>query len=71
LWHAFNGTDDVTFGVDPIKTEQGGSSLELGGGVTYDLTKSLSAVATASYAFDIDGNHLQTIAGNVGLRIKW
>jgi autotransporter family porin len=35
LWHAFNGTDDVTFGIDPIKTEQGGTSLELGGGVTY------------------------------------
>jgi autotransporter family porin len=71
LWHAFNGTDDVTFGIDPIKTEQGGTSLELGGGVTYDFTRSLSAFATASDTFDIDGSHLQTVAGNVGVRLKW
>jgi autotransporter family porin len=71
LWHEFNGTDDVTFGADPIRTEQGGTSLELGGGVTYDFTRSLSAFATASYAFDVDGSRLRTVAGNIGLRLTW
>ncbi|WP_195909395.1 autotransporter outer membrane beta-barrel domain-containing protein [Rhizobium tubonense] len=54
-----------------LRTRQGSTSLELGGGATYDFTKSLSAFATASYAFNIGGNHRETVSGNIGLRLKW
>jgi outer membrane autotransporter protein len=61
----------VTFGADPIRTELGGTSVELGGGVSYEFTKSLSAFVAANYAFNIDSNHFETVSGNVGLKIRW
>jgi autotransporter family porin len=71
IWHAFSATDTLTFGADPIKTELGGTSLELGGGVTYDFSTSVCAIATVSDTFDINGDYTQIVAGNVGLRLKW
>ncbi|MGH6760312.1 MAG: autotransporter outer membrane beta-barrel domain-containing protein [Phyllobacterium sp.] len=71
IWHGFSGTDSVLFGTDPIHTDFGSTSIELGGGVTHDFSQSFSAFATADYTFDIDGENIETLEGNVGLRFKW
>lgn len=71
VWHAFNGSDTVNFGVDPIVTDFGSTSIELGGGVTYDFTKNLSAFATTDYTFDVSGGKIETWEGNVGMRVVW
>ncbi|WP_027229750.1 autotransporter domain-containing protein [Phyllobacterium sp. UNC302MFCol5.2] len=71
LWHGFDGSDTATFGVDPIVTDFGSTSIELGGGVTYDFSKNLSAFATGDYTFDVSGDKIETWEGNIGLRVKW
>lgn len=71
LWHTFDSSDTVKFGDTPIETVIGDTSIELGGGVTYEITDKLSALVTASYAFDAGGNGSNSISGNVGMQVKW
>ncbi|MBA8878950.1 autotransporter outer membrane beta-barrel domain-containing protein [Phyllobacterium myrsinacearum] len=71
IWHTFSGSDSVLFASDAIGTDHDATSLELGGGVVYDFSKSLSTFATADYTFDINGEKRRTIDGNLGLRVKW
>jgi autotransporter family porin len=71
IWHDFSGTDAVLFGPDAITTENESTSLELGGGITHDFTKKVSAFAVADYTFDLDGGSKKIFEGNVGLRVKW
>ncbi|MEI4480644.1 MULTISPECIES: autotransporter family protein [unclassified Phyllobacterium] len=71
LWREFSGSDSVYFGSDGIDTDYESTSLELGGGVSYDFTKSVSGFATADYTFDVDGGDKKTVEGNIGLRVQW
>lgn len=71
IWHEFDGTDNVLFGAEPIGTELGGTSLEIGGGVVAAVNDNVSVFAVADYAFDIGGEKQRIFEGNVGLRVKW
>ncbi len=71
LWHAFSGSDTVTFGNDPIATDTDSTSLELGGGVSWDVTDRLSAFAAADYTFNLGGENIDAWEGRAGLRLTW
>jgi autotransporter family porin len=71
LWHAFDSDQRIGFGGDPIVTETGGTTLEIGGGVVAKLSESASLYASADYTTNLGGERTHVIEGNIGLRIKW
>jgi len=71
LWHNFSADQTTRFDDNPIITEIGGTSLELGGGIVTELTGKVSLFATADYTFDVDGGKTRIFEGNIGLNVKW
>lgn len=72
MWHSFDANDSVSFGVgDPIITNREATSMEFGGGVVAQLSKSISLFATGDYTTNMTRAELNTIGGNVGVRISW
>lgn len=71
LWHSFSSDQTVRFAGDPIVTELGGTSLELGGGVTAALTETVSLFATVDYTTNLGGEKKRSWEGNIGLSVKW
>ncbi|WP_425960457.1 autotransporter outer membrane beta-barrel domain-containing protein [Rhizobium nepotum] len=71
LWHSFSTDQTVRFAGDPIVTEIGGTSLELGGGVTAALTETVSLFATVDYTTNLGGEKTRSWEGNIGLSVKW
>lgn len=53
----------VLFGPDAITSQNESTSLELGGGITHDFTKNVSAFAMADYMFDLDGGSKKIFEG--------
>lgn len=71
LWHSFAADQTVRFDSDPITTELGGTSLELGVGIVADLDENLSLFGTADYTRRIDGGPGEAFEGTLGLSFKW
>lgn len=72
LWWAPDGSDTVAFGADAISTERhGGVTGEVGAGISGRITQSLSIYGDAAYRTALDGEPLETIQGNIGVRIVW
>lgn len=74
LWHAFSGSDGAIFGQSSptIETRFGGTALEVGGGVTARVNRTLSLYGQASYRWSLDGRSRQTAAaGTFGVRLNW
>lgn len=71
LWHSFSAEETVRFGNDPITTETGGTTLELGGGIVADLTDRASLFVTADYTTELSGGKTDIIEGNLGLAVEW
>lgn len=71
LWRTFSGSDTATFNATSIATGFGYSSLELGGGVTAQVTPGVGVYAAASYTSNLGGDHRRGIKGNLGLRVTW
>lgn len=71
LWHTFDSDQRIGFGGDPILTELGGTSLEIGGGVVVTLSEATSLYATADYTTNLGGERTHVIEGNIGLKVKW
>lgn len=71
LWHSFSSDQTTRFASDPIVTEIGGTSLELGAGVVASLTERVSLFAMVDYTTNLGGERKRVIEGNVGLSIKW
>lgn len=71
LWHSFDATSPVIFNGRAVVTDLGGTSLEVGGGISAQLSKFVSLYGGASFATDLDGDDHQSYSGNVGLRIRW
>lgn len=71
VWHEFDGSDDVVFGSFPIKTDFGGTALELGGGLVATVSENTFLYATADYMFEVGGEQWEGFEGNVGVRIRW
>jgi outer membrane autotransporter protein len=74
LWHAFAGSDRITFGSPaPIENRFGGTAVEVGGGVTARVNANTSFYAHADYRWSIDGGRARTSAtqGAIGIRFNW
>ncbi|KAB2722391.1 autotransporter outer membrane beta-barrel domain-containing protein [Brucella intermedia] len=71
LWRNFSSDQTVSFGTDPIVTDLKGSSLEVGGGLTLDVTEKASLFATAGYTTNLGGEKTRILEGNIGLNVKW
>ena len=71
LWHQFDSENRIVFAGTPITTENGGTALGLGGGVTANLSEPIALFATADYTFDVGGEEVRVLEGNIGLSVKW
>ncbi|WJR65193.1 autotransporter outer membrane beta-barrel domain-containing protein [Neorhizobium sp. CSC1952] len=71
LWHNFSSDQTIRFDGDPITTEIGGTSLEIGGGVIANLTEKVSLFATVDYTTNLGGEKTRIWEGNIGISIKW
>jgi len=72
MWHSFEANDSVSFGVgDPILTNREATSMEFGGGLVAQMSKSVSLFATGDYTTNITRAELNNLGGNVGVRISW
>ncbi|MFD1792117.1 autotransporter outer membrane beta-barrel domain-containing protein [Ochrobactrum teleogrylli] len=71
LWQNFSSDQTVSFGTDPIVTNLKGTSLEVGGGITVDITEKASLFATADYTTNLGGERTRIWEGNIGLNVKW
>ncbi|NTF89377.1 autotransporter outer membrane beta-barrel domain-containing protein [Agrobacterium rhizogenes] len=71
LWHNFSSDQTVSFGGNPIVTTLDGTSLEVGGGITANLTEKVSIFATADYTTNLSDEKTRILEGNIGLRIKF
>lgn len=71
-WRTFGGSDTVTYdGVDRIKTDHKASTADLGVGVVAKLSPAVSVYLGADYNTQLDGNHLEGVSGNLGVRMSW
>lgn len=71
LWRNFSSDQTVSFGGDPIVTDLKGTSLEVGGGLTLDVTEKASLFATADFTTNLGGEKTRIWEGSVGVNIKW
>ena len=71
LWQNFSSDQTVSFGPEPIVTNLKGTLLEVGGGVTVDITEKASLFATADYTTNLGGERTRVWEGNIGLNVKW
>lgn len=72
LWRNFGGSDTVTFDhIDTIKTEHQSTTADVGVGVVATVAARVSLYLSADYSSNLDGNSLNSVAGNVGVRVSW
>ncbi|UVE17463.1 autotransporter outer membrane beta-barrel domain-containing protein [Pseudomonas sp. LS44] len=71
LWHDFNTTDSVSFNGREVDMSYRGNVLEVGGGISAQLTPELSVYAAVSSSSNLDKEDSQSTFGNIGLRILW
>ena len=71
LWHTFSSDYTVEFNDSALRTGLDGTSLELGGGLSAQLTENVSAYGALHYTTGLDGNDSEGFGGNIGLRIRW
>lgn len=71
LWHDFDADQRTWFGADEIVSTLKGTSLEVGGGLTADLTRTISLHAVVDYTTELDGERQRILEGTVGLTIRW
>ncbi|MBJ2248363.1 autotransporter outer membrane beta-barrel domain-containing protein [Pseudomonas haemolytica] len=71
-WRTFGGSDTVTYDdVDRIKSDHKASSADVGVGVVARLSSTVSVYVAADYNTNLDGNALEGVSGNAGVRLSW
>lgn len=75
LWHGFKGNSDLVFGfTDTVRTERKLTALELGVGISGQLSRALAVYGSLGYTRDIGGSSdgkQRATQGQVGLRVTW
>ena len=71
LWHNFSATDTIVFNTRAVAIESEGTLLELGGGISAQVTPALSVYGEAGFGFGLDDSDAETISGGIGLRFQW
>ncbi|NWD42479.1 autotransporter family protein [Pseudomonas yamanorum] len=71
-WRTFGGSDTVTYDdVDRIKSDHKSSSADVGVGVVARLSSTVSVYLAADYTTNLDGNAMEGVGGNAGIRMSW
>lgn len=71
LWRNLSGTDQVTFNHTTVATSLKGTSLELRGGVSMQISAKVSAYGAVNYTTNLGGEDLRSVGGNLGVRVRW
>jgi outer membrane autotransporter protein len=71
LWKNFDSKNSATFNDDTVTTQTGGTSLELGAGLSAQVTQDVGLYGGIRYTTDISGPERDGIGGTFGLRVKW
>lgn len=71
VWRGFSGEQTLRFGSDPIIADLDGTTLEMGGGFTVNLTRGIGLFAAADHKINLEGGRTRIFEGNAGLSIKW
>ncbi|NER64127.1 autotransporter outer membrane beta-barrel domain-containing protein, partial [Pseudomonas sp. MAFF212427] len=72
LWRSFGGHDSLRFdGGEPIKTDQASTWMDVGVGLSAQLSVDVAVYGGISYSANLDSRQQQTVGGNLGLRISW
>lgn len=71
-WRTFGGSDTVTYDdVDRIKSDHKSSTADVGVGAVARLSPSVSVYLAADYNTNLDGNAMEGVSGNAGVRMSW
>ena len=71
VWHTFSGDSSVLFNNIPILTTLNATLMQVGGGITAEVNKSLAVYATLDRTFSLDNNTQQAFEARGGLRAFW
>jgi autotransporter-associated beta strand protein len=71
IWREFSGQQTLRFGSDPITDNLDGTTLEVGGGFTVNLTPGIGLFAAADYKANLGGERTSIFGGNAGFSVKW
>ena len=71
FWHDFTTSDTITFDNVPVSTAIGGTSVEIRGGLTAQVTEAVGIYGAVGYTTNLGGEERQIITGNLGLSIRW
>ena len=72
VWQNFAATDHLMMADSGnINTKIGATSIELGLGLTAQITHNVALYGSGSYVTNLDSNNEKTFFGNFGLRVTW
>lgn len=71
LWHDFGSTQRTTFGATPIDTTFGGTSLELGLGLTAEMSDAVTIHGRAAYTVPLGNYGTEAFKATLGVSVKW
>lgn len=71
LWHDFGSTQRTTFGATPIDTRFGGTSLELGAGLTAEMADAVTLHGRLAYTTPLGNHGTEAFKATLGLSVKW
>jgi autotransporter family porin len=72
LWYGFEGQDEVSFGAaDRVASQHRTTALETGGGIVTKIRENVGLYAILSWKNDLDGNTVNSLGGNFGVRVAW
>lgn len=70
-WQGANHTARVSLGDDSIATATGSKALQVGVGVSAQLTSASFVYVAANQTSDLDDQHRRDYSGNIGVRVNW
>jgi len=71
FWTTFSGSDGVTYdGTNAIATSYGNTTIQLGGGVVWQISQSFGIEASIDYLTQSQNSALSGVAGNLQLRLR-
>jgi outer membrane autotransporter protein len=71
FWTTFSGNDGVTYdGTDNLATSYGNTTIQLGGGVVWQISQSFGIEASIDYLTQSQNSSLNGVAGNLQLRLR-
>lgn len=72
LWRSFGGHDTLEFDAgDPIKTDQAATWMDLGAGLSAQVSPGVALYGGVTYSANLDSHPQESLGATLGLRIRW